>query len=265
MRPGPEVRVERGAQAGQRWEFAELRDRPAGVRQLVGYDEQTSAPAGRREIGRPRAVLIVELGPALALELPGETRSFSSFVVGPGAPPTNTQHPGWQRGVQIELSPSLARALLGPLDALEGDVVGLEDVVGDTLPLATLRRCADSWAAVLGSVTSVLERCAHACPPDRRVQWAVATIERAGGNVEIGCLQRELGLSRTHLARLFREHVGMTPKHYARRVRFEAALARIQGGVALAEVAAQTGYSDQSHLSRESQALVGLSPRQLAM
>jgi AraC-like DNA-binding protein len=57
-------------------------------------------------------------------------------------------------------------------------------------------------------------------PNLRAIQAAVQRIDIAGGNVSIRALADDFGWSQKHLERLFAQHVGLTPKHYARIARF---------------------------------------------
>ena len=79
--------------------------------------------------------------------------------------------------------------------------------------------------------------------------------------MRIDALADALGCSRRHLAKRFAEEVGASPKLAARLIRFEAARARL-GSVPLARLAAEHGFADQAHLSREFRALGGVSPTQ---
>ena len=57
---------------------------------------------------------------------------------------------------------------------------------------------------------------------------------------------------------------GYGPAVLRRVLRFRRAAALLRSGVSPAEVAAAAGYADQPHLSRETRALAGASPGQLA-
>jgi AraC-like DNA-binding protein len=74
------------------------------------------------------------------------------------------------------------------------------------------------------------------------------------------------GVSRQQLTRIFREVIGVSPKRYCRLARFQAALtyAGAGSGVRWAQVAAQLGYSDQSHMIAEFRELSSLTPQALA-
>jgi AraC family transcriptional regulator len=56
----------------------------------------------------------------------------------------------------------------------------------------------------------------------------------------------------------------MTPHRYVIHLRLQAAIWHIRNGMNLAEVAASTGFADQSHLSRWIRRVYGVAPSQLA-
>ncbi len=68
------------------------------------------------------------------------------------------------------------------------------------------------------------------------------------------------------LQRLFRDHVGVGPKWVIRRYRLHEAAARAAegAGLDLVRLAAELGYSDQAHLTRDFTALVGSPPARYA-
>lgn len=75
-------------------------------------------------------------------------------------------------------------------------------------------------------------------------------------------LGRAVGASPRTLQRVFRRHVGGSPKWVIRRYRLQEAAQRIERGdaVNLATVAAELGYADQAHLTRDFTAAVGVPP-----
>jgi AraC-like DNA-binding protein len=78
-----------------------------------------------------------------------------------------------------------------------------------------------------------------------------------------------LGISDRQLRRRFHEAVGYGPKTLDRILRFQRFVARIRavdsGDEDLARIAADLGYADQAHLSRDSVRLAGLTPRELVV
>ena len=79
-------------------------------------------------------------------------------------------------------------------------------------------------------------------------------------------LAHAAGVSRQHLTRVFRQAIGVSPKRYCRLARFQAALIYAGAGanVQWAQVAAQSGYADQSHMIAEFRELSSLTPEMLA-
>ncbi|WP_328600904.1 AraC family transcriptional regulator [Actinomadura physcomitrii] len=63
-------------------------------------------------------------------------------------------------------------------------------------------------------------------------------------------LAEAAGCSRFALYRAFRRAYGMAPSDYQRQLRLRAARARLARGEPVGEVAAATGFADQSHLTR---------------
>ena len=101
---------------------------------------------------------------------------------------------------------------------------------------------------------------------DRRVDEAIARIVASGGTLRIEPLAREIGISRQHLARQFLHHVGVSPKTFARVMRFRrvwsaaAAAAAFTATPNWADVALANGFYDQSHLIAEFRELAGTTP-----
>ncbi|MFI9589448.1 helix-turn-helix domain-containing protein [Nonomuraea sp. NPDC052265] len=62
------------------------------------------------------------------------------------------------------------------------------------------------------------------------------------------------------MQRLFRDYVGIGPKWVIRRFRLHEAAERVHQGLDLATLAAELGYTDQAHLTRDFTAAVGMPP-----
>src|SRR5256885_10995005 len=78
-------------------------------------------------------------------------------------------------------------------------------------------------------------------------------------------LARSLGLGERQLLRRFNRAVGYGPRTLARVARFQRflALAEADPAADLAWLAADAGYADQPHLTRECRRLSGRTPREL--
>ncbi len=97
----------------------------------------------------------------------------------------------------------------------------------------------------------------------RRIGSSISTLLRAP-STSVNALANEACLSKRQYERVFRETVGMNPKEYARIVRFQKALWLMQRGESnYAGIAAECGYSDQSHFIRNFKELSGFTPETL--
>ena len=106
---------------------------------------------------------------------------------------------------------------------------------------------------------ALLARLSQPCCRSAVVPAALRHLMR--GDMNVGRVASELGLSRRRLIELFTTEVGTTPKLFARIQRFQTALALAGGSTwTWAEIALQAGYCDQSHLIRDFVTFSGFAP-----
>jgi len=117
------------------------------------------------------------------------------------------------------------------------------------------------------AASALASRVASAAPAGQSLALrAVAQLEASGGALRVEALAAAVGVSRQYLANQFRDHVGLSPKLFARICRFRAARAAAlaaepgQHGHDWATLALDSGYFDQSHLIRDFQDFTGASP-----
>ena len=103
-------------------------------------------------------------------------------------------------------------------------------------------------------------------PVAESVAEMVSRINADPALMRVDQLAAATGLSVRRLQRLFAEFVGVGPKWVMRRARLlEAAERADRGdGAAWATVAADLGYADQAHLTREFTAMIGIPPARYA-
>jgi len=83
--------------------------------------------------------------------------------------------------------------------------------------------------------------------------------------IEVDALAHIAGLSPFHFSRTFTRSVGVTPHRYVVRTRLKRARELLrEGRLGFAEIAAETGFADQSHLARWVRRVHGATMRQLA-
>jgi AraC-like DNA-binding protein len=153
-------------------------------------------------------------------------------------------------------------ALAHPLDELRDTRLEL----GELLPTLARRLDPDlAPATALREVALAAGRLAEARPPDALA--GEATRRLADPQVRSAAVAKELGVSERHLRRRFLASVGYGPKTLQRVLRFRRFLTQLElagGDADLARVAAECGFADQAHLTRECSRLAGLSPAAIA-
>lgn len=248
--------------------------RPAGalrpfVESYTGYREVGTAPALHRGLPSPSITLILTLDePLTMLDRPGGARrDFDALIGGLHTTPALIHHEGRQSGIQVALNPLGARALLGmPAGELCRIDVPAADILGRGVgPLRERLQEARSWAERFALVDAALAaRIVDARGPAPQVCRAWELLISSRGDTSVEAISREVGWSSRHLRAQFGVETGLSPKSLGRVVRFDRARrllrARAAGALRLADLAADCGYTDQSHLDRDFGRLAGLSP-----
>jgi AraC-like DNA-binding protein len=88
--------------------------------------------------------------------------------------------------------------------------------------------------------------------------------ERFSQPISLSQLAAYVALSPYYLLRAFRAETGMPPHAYQESLRIRHAQRLIEAGVPLAEVAAEVGFSSQSHLTHRFKQIIGVTPGQYA-
>jgi AraC-like DNA-binding protein len=148
---------------------------------------------------------------------------------------------------------------------------GADELAGHHTPLQ------DLWGAAARSLREHLLETASAeerlavfeaalasrLPQVRLMHPAVAAaLDEMHKVASVESMVKRSGVSHRRFIALFRRSVGLTPKSYLRMARFQRALQCFKQGkaVSLAQIAAQTGYSDQSHFNRDFLEFSGVTP-----
>jgi AraC-like DNA-binding protein len=190
-----------------------------------------------------------------------------AFVAGPDTGPWPSALPAGTFLAGIRLRPGAGGPALGlPLSALLDQRVGVSDLgTRFGVRLARLEPTLTPAVALrllAGAVSDlVLES-----PADPLVTEAARLL--AGPGAQAGDVAARLGAGERQLLRRCRAAVGYGPATLRRVLRFRRFVTRIDAGPGepdLARLAAETGYADQAHLSRECLRLAGLPPTALAV
>ncbi|MDD6394986.1 MAG: helix-turn-helix domain-containing protein [Firmicutes bacterium] len=94
-------------------------------------------------------------------------------------------------------------------------------------------------------------------------QQMLVDINRTRGGIHIAELAEKLNYSERHLSRIFQDTMGMSPKTFARIVRFQNVIEIILSSAPqhMSDYFIDLGYSDQAHFQREFKQYSGMTPK----
>jgi len=235
------------------------------VASRIPYDVDFGAPGVHRGLPDTTITVVLPLDTPLSVSWGSgeERRTTWSSLSGLHTEPAAIHHDGHQAGIQLALTLAGARAVLGlPAAELAGALTDLDEAVPGLASVPERLHDLDQWsdrvALVDRTLADLLARHGDA-RPRAEVGHALAALTRGARVEEVA---DEVGYSRRRLTELVRAECGVPPKAYQRIARFRASRDRLVADPAapLADVAADSGYSDHAHLTREWAALAGCTP-----
>ncbi|MEU6739990.1 helix-turn-helix domain-containing protein [Streptosporangium sandarakinum] len=170
---------------------------------------------------------------------------------------------GSGRVLGVRFRPGGFRPFLdGPVSRLTGRFTEIGEMYGAAGATLVGRVLAEPRAR---AAVALVERFLLDLEPRRDpvAEEVAALVAMAEGDVSVTRvdeLAARAGRSVRSLQRLFRDYVGVGPKWVIRRFRLHEAAERVYRGLDLATLAAELGYTDQAHLTRDFTAAVGMSP-----
>lgn len=233
---------------------------------MAGFRARGGEPIDLRAVPYPAVTLAFDLAGGLVVAGEEDRGEVAGSVVA-GMPANGSRGVGnVVECLQVRISPVVAHAVLGDCPDLTSAVVPLDAVWGrDAERLVDRLHADDDWgsrfAAVQDALASRLER---RTPADPEVTFAWRKLLATRGQARVDQLAADVEWSRKRLWSRFRRQVGMSPKRAARLIRFDHAAHRLAAGHRPATVAAETGYTDESHLHRDARAFAGMTPTGVA-
>lgn len=201
------------------------------------------------------------------------TADYARFYgVVPGLSTTTLTGVGWAVGVMFE--PAAGALLSGTTMAEWTDrFADLTEVLGETGTRltgavraamtgepnaeASHRVAMDAYAKVLGGFLPVDDE-------GLLVNAVVAFVEDRPDVTRVAQVCEAFGQTERALQRLTRRRLGLNPKWLIQRRRLHEAAERLRDGSDLAGVAADLGYSDQAHFTRDFRTVTAMTPGQFA-
>jgi AraC-like DNA-binding protein len=231
------------------------------ARGTIPYRREKVAPTGS-------TVAVLVLGDPI-IETPGGPRAepFAAtrgFLIGPHDRPATNEPTGETFAVGIVTTPTGAPSALGvEPKALTGRVVDLMTAwtAAPDLRVALLALEDDPEAMLDAVEAQLLTGLRLDTPGLTRAEAAVAALA-ANPTRPIADIADAIGVSHGHLDREFTRIVGLSPRRLARLLRMERLLAGldVDGTVPWADLAAELGWVDQSHLIRDFRRHTGSTP-----
>lgn len=142
------------------------------------------------------------------------------------------------------------------------ELPGIDHLSRDAIGEWLLKR--DSTAQKAEVIENILGDLTHShSSNDTTYKNAISLIDACDGRTQVGDIARILSVSTRTLERKFRQTLGVSPKKFAKLVRFQRVVEKIRShasAVNLADVAYEFGYVDQAHFIRDFKSMSGRSP-----
>jgi AraC-like DNA-binding protein len=185
-----------------------------------------------------------------------------ALVMGPNGTYTRVDGP-CEPGIMVSLAPLGAYKLLGPaMPEIGGTMVRLEDIAGaDASRLREQVQSARTWeerARLLDHF--LLDRAAHGPQPSPEVTHAWHLLVGSCGRDPISEIAREVGWSHKHLISRFKQQIGVAPHMAAQLLRLMMVWRHLDDEQSWVRIAAECGYADQAHLTRDFRRFTGTTP-----
>ncbi|MFJ2663059.1 helix-turn-helix domain-containing protein [Nocardia fluminea] len=240
--------------------------RAAGVG-VVSISEHVGPARAHRAVPTLSARLVVSLGAPLEVDYAGRTLRAQAVVAGlmrPGVATPVTTLLTRQPTAYVELSPAALRRLIGmPLSEVDAGGVVADAVLpwANSLCEELAEHPAGRRETVLRTrLLEQLNRAEYDTAADHALR-ALSLIRAGGGTASVDDLAGDVHLSARRLREVMRRSLGVTPKFASRVARLECAVHRVGTGArSWAQVAAESGYHDQSHLVHEFGDLMNTTP-----
>lgn len=280
-----------------RWRVAQRRAHPHLRAFMRGYLASSSSlpkPVRERHLPSTEIPLFLNFGsPHRRLDSAAPQNAVDhdgAWVVGLHDSCQRLEAAGERDFMVVRLTPLGAHLFLKvPMHLIAGRAVDLSalDVKLAALVMSRVGAARD-WSDRFAAMEALIaERVAQASVPGA-LAWAWRKLEAADGRVPLGALASEIDCSHRAMIAQFRTCIGVTPKAIGRLLRFNRAIRSLNGlsrnrgaeaaskpyietepsdalaipAIPWADIAADCGYFDQSHLIKDFRQFAGATPTQ---
>lgn len=232
------------------------------ARGTVPYAREKIAPTGS-------SVAVFVLGDPI-IETPDDGHgtpltTSRGFLIGPHDRPVINEPTGETYAYGIVTTPVGCGTVFGVAPkSIRGAVVELENAWSAAPKLrAQLLDAADGDAGLNVLETTLMQHTTAVPPGLDRIEQVVSELETDPLR-PVADIAAQAGVTHAYLDRQFAQIVGLTPRRFSRLVRMRRLLQQldVSHGVPWADVAAQLGWFDQSHLIRDFKHHTGVTPTQ---
>ncbi|WP_280357576.1 helix-turn-helix domain-containing protein [Nocardia otitidiscaviarum] len=242
-----------------------VRQPTPGVR-MAGFRYNYGASVDITMIPYPMVTLLFDLSEQVVVHDRLGRSVTGDTIVGLDAGAVRVAGAGAGDVLQIRVSPVVAAAILRDTDVIGGTVTPLRELWGScATALAERLRATPSWDDRFAVAAAFLrDRAARRFGVAPEIAYAWNQTIRTRGLLRVEDLAMEIGWTRQRLWSRFRTHLGVSPKRACDLVRFDHAAHLLAAGRPPADVAAEAGYADQSHLHRRIKSVIDMTPTGVA-
>ena len=154
--------------------------------------------------------------------------------------------------------------------SIMGELIGKEipfdDITKDEKLLYGIWQTRDFYEQIkifMHSYMSMYKRVCEKGNPNLISDYSLNRIMMSGGLVTLGELAEKTGYSERYINKIFKMEIGLSPKQFAKIIRFQKTVAALNysQNISLTEIATDMGYFDQAHFVHDFKAYTGLTPK----
>ena len=182
--------------------------------------------------------------------------------------PTSVQMRKGSGCIAVCFQPGLAYPFFSlPMSVLNNNSISLNDIWGKVITEIEERLAkADDNTVRIDIIQTYLLKLLQRSKPDLKIGNCINLIQKNPAEISLTKLYEMTGYSQRHLARKFKQYVGLVPKEYLKVNRFIASLSLLKNypKLPLTQVAYQSGYFDQAHFIHDYQRYAQHTPKEVA-